>query len=307
MVIYNHLFVIVYAVWALLLGGAAPAHALEPVKKRKFALLEERVHLDFIPAQAFFLVDFNQSSSERHEGIIVPPYGFHEKQSLPASWYFGVRVPMAPGQNSLFYSLVIAGAEHGLVIVPAKQWSVGDGRESGAAIDERRETLEQKKSALKSLDLQFTEMQDSVKRLHSDAEIIGNLGRIVEKRDETDKLLRQLSDMDKVIATLNTFVSLAKGKVEPARFLTRETMLKKQLPELSEAAKRVEAEEITRKLESTRERNQSFSLIESTRYDDYNAMVSEFEKLKHKREVLEQKLGIVEVPPEKVRIDQYPQ
>lgn len=149
--------------------------------------------------------------------------------------------------------------------------------------DGLRERLLIRKQELNNLRMQFDAQEDSLKRLRADADIIANLGRIVDLREEAERIKKELTDLDHDIISLNEFIGLVRNLPAPGNLLARERQLGRQLQELAEATKKADAEEFSRRSATERELQDHLALVELARHEDLDAMQRELVRLRKRR------------------------
>jgi len=157
----------------------------------------------------------------------------------------------------------------------------------GGSIDNLREHLLKRKQESRSWQTQVDAQDDSLRRLRADADIVADLGRIVEVREETDRVQQSIRGFVQDQANLEEFVRLVRSGPQPRNFAARERQLTKQIVELADAAKGTETGEFARRSEAEREVQRKLGFVEQSRSLDYDALQRELVQLRKQRRDLE--------------------
>jgi len=253
-------------------------------------VLKEALQLDFVPEEGFFLVEFEGGGLQRVKAVIVPLFRTEAQEKgsepgLPGRFLAGARVVASAAEGRLQYSLILVGKSERYAFVGPKEMALGASFAADTLdlVDNLRQQLLRRKENLRSLEVQIRTQEESLGRLRADADVIGDLGRIVEVKEEINKLNEESVGLDKDIQTLERFLKLALSGRSPKNFALRESQLTKQLAELAEAAKAAESGEIRRRSQSEQELQRKLGLVEATRNEDYEELQRTLIHLRKKR------------------------
>lgn len=279
------------AVLAGALAAAVILAAPEPAagaRAQTSIMLKQSVEIDFTPNEAFFLVEFKSGGLRRVKALLLPPF---EAGALPGKaqeetagrWLAGAQVTAPQRRGKLEYSLILAGKSNRYAFFGP--WQEDFSSQDGAldSVDNLREFLLRRKEYLHSLRVQLRAQQESLGRLRADAEVIADLGKILQVREESARVNQEALDLNKDIQTLEKFLKLARHSAAPVNFAGRQNQLTKQLTELSEAAKAAELGEIARRSLSEQELQKRLALVEMTRGEDYDSLQRELVRLRKQR------------------------
>lgn len=247
--------------------------------------------VSFEPVEGFFLISVDDETSRRLKATIVPAYEqvplTNVVENASRKWLFGAQ--FNPGRRiaRYQYSLVIIGKGNEYLLVGPVLVELGKSSQFTESVDDLREKLLKRKEVLKSWDLQIKAQEENLERLRADADVIANLGRIVEVKEETDGLRAGIKDLDKDAENLRKFLRLVKTHAAPKNYVGRESQLTKQIAELAAVAKNAEGGEQGRKSQSGQELQQKMAILEQTRTEDYDALQRALIKLRRQRMQLE--------------------
>lgn len=250
-------------------------------------ILDRSAQCDFVPARAFFIIDFGGDRVEKLAAEVMVAHG-EASAAEPGTWYFGAGLIVPPGTKLLQHALLVEGGGGAQVYLPPRMLMLTDENLFGASADNLREFLLQRKSKLESWQVQLRVQRDSLERLRADADVIGNLGRIAERAEELQRVRMQTGDVEKDMQNLQRFIRLASKGPEPRNFVRRKHSLTEQLDELVRAARDMEAGERQRKNRSELDLHRDLKLVETTRNDNYDALREELSALRRKRMALEE-------------------
>jgi hypothetical protein len=236
--------------------------------------------LAFPPTEAFFLVSFSDVRVVRVAATLVQLGGKNGDDALNSVVGAVARIQIPDEIPHLTYSAVFLGTGSRLEFVAPVRVNLHDASQREVSVDTIREELLQHKAVLGSWRMQVQAQEESLKRLRSDAEILGDFGRIIDKREELDRAKSDLANVERDIENLTRFVKLAKTRPAPANQVGREAQLVKQLSEITQVSHAVELTEIRRRSAAEADLQRKLALIEATRQEDLAGLTSELERLK---------------------------
>jgi hypothetical protein len=155
-----------------------------------------------------------------------------------------------------------------------------DAKLFGGETDALREYLLKRKQEARSWQTQIDAQDDSLRRLRADADIVADLSRIVEVREDIDRVRQSIRGLQQDQANLEEFLRLARTGPQPRNFASRERQLTKQIVELADVAKGTESGEFSRRSDAEREVQQQLALIEQARGLDLDGLQRELVQLR---------------------------
>lgn len=267
-------------------------------------VLFDEVSLQFEPQDAFFIYGRDAGTMRRVRGTVFPlPPNSGDETPSPASrsrtYLLGTVLPSGfevpagkagasrrPGE--LRYAVVLLGANpvRDSAIIPVRSSAEELEHGGNASTELLRSTVLAKRKELKSWEVQLREQQESLRRLRADAEVIGDIGRILDLQDELDLTNARVKDTEKDIETLIGFIRLARSRPQPANFARREVQLQQQISLLADAVTKSERDEFRRKSSSEVRLQQQLKLIEDTRHEDLDLLQKKLDELRERKKQL---------------------
>lgn len=263
--------------------AALSAFAAEPPAPTENGIfIDQSRRLTFEPSDAFFLVSFDAGRVLRVPAMIVRLEGESSVRGdvAPVTYGAGARVRPPRGSSQVSFSTVFLGTANRLEFVPPTTLELSEASLNRSSTDTLREQLLQRKAVLGSWRMQAQAQEDSLNRLRADAEVIGDFGRILDKKEEIERAKNDLASVKKDIQNLDHFLKLAKTRPAPVNQVGREAQLVKQLSEITQVSHAVELTEIRRRASAETELQRKLALIEATRQDDLATLTSELERLR---------------------------
>ncbi len=146
-----------------------------------------------------------------------------------------------------------------------------------------RALLLSRKDVLRSWQLQVRAQDESLERLRADADIIANLGRIVEVKEDAERFRQEAAALDKDITNLRRLFAITRDHASPKNFLGRESQLQKQLAELNHLHEELGTRNGQERSAFELDVQRKLALIEETRFDDYEGLQRELIRLRKQR------------------------
>lgn len=257
-----------------------------------FVVVDRRIELSFNPERAFFLVDFGSSDVQRVEATLLPSmHGVMPNENgigmRPRKWFAGAKVEVPRDATEVTSSLIVLGSKDKFESFGENRVSVRDPMLFGGSTELLREELLARKNLLRSWHTQVEAQDETLRRLRADADVIADLGRIVEAREEISNLKKAIEDNAKDQENLQDLVRLARNRPPPKNLVGRERELSTQSNQLFELTKTVENNESVRRGEAEDELRRKLALIEATRFDDYEELQRELIRIRKMRMDLE--------------------
>lgn len=254
-------------------------------------IINRTVSLNFKPVAVFFFTNTDTESAACGRGVIVPAFGSDSVLSETKKFLAGTKVKIAKTVKNIHYSLLIVGKERRFYFEPDLIQDLSLASLNYSTTDSLRERLLQRKEVLNSWQIQIKAQDASLERLREDANVIGNLDRIVDVKEDLDKANRDSSNLDRDLENLRNFIKLARSRPIPKNYVTREGQLTRQLSLLAEESKKAESQEFSRKSRAEGDLQRKLSLIEETRLDDYDELQWQLVKVRRQRMQLEKDMG----------------
>lgn len=245
-------------------------------------MIDQSRRLLFRPLDAFFLVRFDDSEQYRRVPAVLfnPPDSKNQPDGSLATHAAGTRIFPPPGVKSLSFHAVFLGPGGKLEFVPLETLRLDETSVQSNTNAALREKVLQLKAELGSWRMQSQAQEESLKRLRADAEIIGDFGRILDKKEELEKTKGDIISVTGDIENLKRFLKLAKGRSAPVNQVGREAQLVGQLSEITQVSSAVEMGEVRRRAGAEAELQRKLALIEVTRSDDVAALTTELARLR---------------------------
>ena len=286
-------------VLVLMCTGTGTALSQSQASQDRELILNRSVNLDFSPIDGFFLVEGDGRQIERVKAVLMP---YSAASGLVAGtknrWLVGARLTLPASVVSLRVSLVLIGRNNRFEFFAALPMDLETTDTFGGSTDLLKARLLQRRKVLDGLDAQQNKQQQSLRRLQDDADVIGNIGRIVDVQDEAAKLHSDIEGLELDIQRLKQFFTLASSQPTPRSQLRREAELTASLTELSDASRQAELGAAGHRNEAEGELRRKLEAIESTRYDDAASLQQQLIELRKRRMQLEKQTGIVSDAPQ---------
>lgn len=279
----------------LVTGLFSLANATEIKENQSTALVLMRViESDFTPEQAFFVVRFNSQVISRIPALILPASDRGVTEPATSSqdkrerrWLLGGLIEVPRQFEAFSLSALALGRSGAVAILPESFEQTKEGLVFSSAEQVLRAELAELQGKLTPLKLQMAEQENALRRLRSDAEIVGNFGRVVDAREELSKVRGLIANADKDIANLERFTRLANSYPMPKNYRAREQQLAAQLNELTDMARRAEQGEFARRQDAQTQIQERLQLLELARTENIEALQEELSILRAERERLE--------------------
>jgi hypothetical protein len=155
-----------------------------------------------------------------------------------------------------------------------------------------KSTLEERRTALKSWETQSTEQAASLERLQEDADVIANVGRIVDAEDELGAIRADIERLSASLQLAQERISALKSLEAPSNFQRREAELSSDLNKLSTAVKSTEASALQKVSAASSELQQKVALIEATKSEHIDLLQRELDGLRKERAALESRVQV---------------
>jgi len=247
--------------------------------------------LDFMPERITCIVAYDNGEPFKVSGFSLrPPERGLFSPDEPQ--YFGARLSIPANVRTIESAFILFSKTERFAFLSPETKPVSELTSIGSSVEELKIRLQERQEQLKSWKMQAKVQGESLERLRSDAEVIGNLGRLTIGVEERDRTLAAITNIKGDIDNLRHFLKLANSAPVPSNFKRRENILTKQLAELANSATMAEKEERQRKSHSEGKLRRELALIEDTRTDNIDQLRRDLEQLRSRRKALEQRYGI---------------
>lgn len=236
--------------------------------------------LGFTPENVNFFVRYSDGSVDQYKAMVSAVRLGKGADPGAARWLTAAVIKISPQRLALGYTIFAEGAGNSYYYVP--NLSLDDVHEVPfeGSIDVMKAHTNARSEVLNSLTVQSQTQTDNLKRLRADAEVIANLSRIVEVKDEIEVVKSEIENLDGDLKRLKEIFTSVRAMPAPANYYQRESELTKQQAELRKLVETAEKMESTRQSESQEEIDYKLSLIELTRYEDEDKLRQELIRLK---------------------------
>ncbi len=245
-------------------------------------LLVRQVKIKFVPSAAHFICNIDQQAATVSRATLLA-----EAEDSPGVYNIAVALQHKQQDLVLSCGVLVAGADREFEYVPGLPEVIKSNSSVWADITEIQERSQAAQVEFDRWQQQREKQEISLKRIRSDANVIGNLERINQSRQELSALEQEERGLRQDIETLTSFLKAAAREAKPANFERRKLMLTQQLEELTRLVSTVESQEAQRKQLSQSDLDAKMRLIEETRYENVNELESQWLQLKTARERLE--------------------
>jgi hypothetical protein len=261
-----------------------PQPSLSEASNKKTLLIHHQAELTFDPQEVIFYPLADNSISEIFQGTLI-------KRTAPDAsrdtheWSAGAVIERESVPPQIVTGVLYLGSRGERMFFPGVKVAPLESPKQGA--DRQREELLKAKTELKSLEIQVTTQDATLLRLREDASVIGNLGKIIEVKDEVERVKAQSTMVEQDITHLKQFLTLARNQPTPQNYGLRERTLTSQVRELATAAKEAESHEFSRRARTQGDLQKKLALIEQARKEHFDELQKTLEKLKAQRATLE--------------------
>ncbi len=261
-------------------------------------VLHREASLSFAPEAVLFFIEWDSGKVDVERGYLIEPLTSKEDETTTRGIWRGiVRVPWKLSESALKLSALFLhkGGQH--FLLGPEYWLLRERVETRAYPDELREYLIEEKEELGELSKMLEKEEGQVKRLKSDAEIIGSFSHAGQSSKRKELIEDELIGVREQVKRLRGFLKHASREPKPQHFSVRKRELSQQVRELAEKAKQAESTEKARGEESKLDLIRKQDLIEEMRYEDVVFLREELRRLEEKRERLQiEQLPVRAVP-----------
>ncbi len=249
-------------------------------QENRSELISFKTPLEFIPEKAFINIEYADHSVIQYQALIIPPAKKADSEFSKNEWLIGTMIKTNQSNPAVNFSIFLKGKLQENKFIPAMSIENSGNSTFLNSVDLIQQQILIKKQILESLQVQYNTQSGNLKRLRADAEVIANLGRIVEVVDEIEIIKSEIENLDKDLELLRSTFQAVKGMSQPKNYLRRELELTKQSDDLLKLVKTTESSEESRKNLSQEEVQAKLALIEETRYEDEDKLKNELIRLK---------------------------
>ncbi len=253
-------------------------------------VLSRELEVEFAPEAGFFVVQFDSAPPIEVQAVVMPAAqrSPQRQQGVElARWLVGGLVELPPGAVMMRSFGVVRGNARQSAPLPLVVQEISRLPFGGDSEPELRAHLMNRKGEVSKLRQQMTEQEATLGRLREDAELVGNFARVVDAQEELAKVKALTQSVEKDIANLERFLRLAASYPVPRNYRNREQQLAGQLKELTEAARRAEQGEFTRRQFAQGATQNRLRQLEASRTGDIPALEEQLAILRAERQRLE--------------------
>ncbi|MBN8548815.1 MAG: hypothetical protein J0M12_05835 [Deltaproteobacteria bacterium] len=247
--------------------------------------LSQPLQVSFAPEDVFFLVDGAAPTVQRIRALVLPV------NEAAGSFIAGARLDGVSDPEKLHFAVLVLGKGNQFEMLPSQRFEPAAEGSEAQSVEGLQDALAARRSVLQSFNLQVQSQEESLRRLRQDAEVIGNFGRVTETSDEIERMKMDIANAEKSAQSMEMLIRMAASAPVPKNAIARETQLTLQLGELAQAAKSTESAEMSRKSGMETDLRQKLAIVESSRFEDYDALQRQLDELRSKREALEKQRG----------------
>ena len=271
----NALYYISLQLLILLTGSFNFQVAAQDAANSDVVVLSQSFEVNFAPEEAYFLIE-SETVNKKLRALLIPPFSKDEQDRKQDRWWMGAALKI-PKENTPFdYSILLKGKADEVLVLSG--FSAGVADDYLNAMPKLLKEVENKKAVLKSWEVQVQAQADNLRRLRADAEVVANVGRIIELLEEIEATKYEIENLDKDIAVLQESFKQVKNQTSPKNFTRRELELTKQISELAQVVKSAESGESGRTVSTQSELQRKLALVESTRFDNEEQLRAELAK-----------------------------
>lgn len=250
--------------------------------------ISELIESSSMPDEVIFVISEN-GQLYRAQGEVIP-------MSTDGQYLIATNLPFKSNELTYAVLLVPNNSNAEIKILPQREFnSDSRGHLSGASQsiefqskgfhseDAIKSQILENRNRIEQLLLEDQKQQEILVKLRRDAEIIGGLGRIVEVKEELNKIKLASDAIDRDIQSLENLLNVTKTLPKPLNFARREVALTKSLLELANSARSLERIGNTNSQVDLQDSEQNLerrlALVNSSKYEQLDKLESEYERL----------------------------
>lgn len=246
-------------------------------------IVDGAVKSEFKPTEVYFFVSLNDGPVILQQGLLL--------EDDTGGYRAGTVIKSNNAVTTVRYSLLAHGKTNQFWLSHFPEETLAADAPRLQSVSEVRHRVIQTKSELARWQEKIEDEAGGLRRLRTDAEVIGNLGRITRLMEQVNLLKEEKGRLTDDIERLRGFLKRASVQEPPKNFVRRQGELTSQLEELARTVKGVEEGEDVRRSLSEAELQSKLALIEETRLADADDLEAQLRTLRSARERLEGELG----------------
>ncbi len=251
-------------------------------------IVDRVVSSQFPLSDALLFVDFNNGSVARVDAEMVLLKSAVGREGSSSEWLVGAKVKVPGDSQEIALSAVLLGENGEVDIAAPELWSPLRDEKGDITKELLQAHLVEQQGVLKSWEVQMDAQKESLRRLRADAEVIADVGKIVDAREELERVSTDILTYEKYIASLKEALKLVKLLPVPRNFSQRELQLTQQLQELAQAVRQAESGEIDRRAAYEEGLQRKLEIVEETRFDDLETLENTYQRLSERIARLEE-------------------
>ena len=154
-----------------------------------------------------------------------------------------------------------------------------------------------RRKELSDLELQRERQTANLERLQTDADVIANVGRIVDAEDELGAVKSDAGRLKASLLAARERLASLRALPAPTNYERREAEISGYLNEFSKASQGVHGDVLQRLASAEGEMQKKVALIESTKNEHMDLLHKELANLRRERETIERSRTVVVSPP----------
>ena len=258
------------------------AQQLEAVSRH--IVLYAVAEIDFEPVSGYIFLSVPGHGVRRLDALLVPPYSKNSggQSGVREKWLAGLRV-QAPPAKEFSYTLLLVGERGEAVLKGPFTRQIGDELDAFNSVEELHQYITRQKADIEEARATDARQSAELKGLRSDVDLITDINRLVEVREESLALEKQIQDLDKDFSEYNHSLSLVNSYSVPKNVIGREAELAAQIVELNAAIKSVEEKERKARDSGPTSIERKQALIDETKDEDEQSLVRKLAGLRRER------------------------
>ena len=154
-----------------------------------------------------------------------------------------------------------------------------------------------RRKELSDLELQRERQAANLERLQTDADVIANVGRIVDAEDELGAVQSDAGRLKAALLAARERLASLRSLPPPTNYERREAEISGFLNEFSKASQGVHGDVLQRMASAESEMQKKVALIESTKNEHIDLLQKELASVRRERETIERSRTVVVSPP----------
>lgn len=224
-------------------------------------ILESPDELDFTPREAAIIAGFDTGDVISVDAAVVPPQRLGKDSAAVSRWWLAAPLRIPIGARSVTWV--------GRVISPSGAISFTVPRDRSLlevdGVDQIRAEVKQLSTQTSDASKGLVNLEKEMTSLRSEAEVIGNFGRIIDAQEDLGRVESELSQLADESLSVEKFLQKAQNFAVPLGQVAREQQLIREIAVIAEATQKTERTELMRKASSERDGRRMMAALEAAR------------------------------------------